>query len=178
MNWFERSLLSVYSFIVGIISIVSFLVFLGWNGPVALLETTLGSDQLQAAALITTVLMFAASVKLLLTSLQKKVDAHTIIKNSNLGQVNISLEAIENLVRKTGLQIAGIKDLKPRIVVEAQGISVIIKAVVASEVNIPALLDQLQQQVKDYLAEVAGLEVRNVKVLVTSISGSGKLRVE
>lgn len=178
MGWFDRALLTIYSFIIGALSVVIFLVVLGWGAPLRILSTVIESNRQQAILAFIIALIFLASVKLLLASLQKQVVTHTIIKDTPLGQIHITLEALENLVLKTGYQVAGIKELKPRIIMGDNGISVILKAIVSSELNIPSITDQLQLRIKDYLAEIAGIEVRGVKVLVTNISGEGRARVE
>lgn len=179
MGWFERALLSIYSFITGAIALVAFaVVAVGWNVPGRMWLEVQNSEQQRFVLAVILAAFFLAAVKLLLSSLQKKVVAHTIIKDTALGQIHITVEALENLVLKTGYQISGVKDLKPRIILGDRGVSVILKAVVASDLNIPSLSDQLQLRIKDHLAEVAGIEVRNVKVLVTNISGEGRARVE
>jgi uncharacterized alkaline shock family protein YloU len=99
-----------------------------------------------------------------------------MVKANPLGQIHITVEALENMVLKTGYQIAGIKELKPRIILADNGTTVVLKAIVFSDLNIPEITDKLQLKVKDYLAEVAGIEVREVKVLVTNITGEGKAR--
>ncbi|MDA8213443.1 MAG: alkaline shock response membrane anchor protein AmaP [Clostridia bacterium] len=178
MGWFDRALLTVYSFITGSLSVVFFLVVLGWEAPLRIWGTMAQSSQQQAVLAVIIALIFLASVKLLLSSLQKRVVSHTIIKDTPLGQIHITVEALENLVLKTGYQVTGVKELKPRIIMGDSGISVILKAIVSSDLNIPSVSDQLQLRIKDYLAEVAGIEVRGVKILVTNISGEGRARVE
>lgn len=178
MGWFERALMTVYTFIIGSLSVVLFLVVLGWEAPLRIWGAMVQSPQQQSVVGVLIVLIFLASVKLLLSSLQRRVVSHAIIKDTPLGQIHITVEALENLVLKTGYQVTGVKELKPRIIMGESGVTVILKAIVSSDLNIPSVSDQLQLRIKDYLAETAGIEVRGVKILVTNISGEGRARVE
>lgn len=179
MSWFERTLLTIFTFIVCIIAIVAFPAFLGWEAPIRLVQQGLSSSEFQSGGLLLSGFLALAGIKILTIGLHRKSVAHTIIKDTPMGQINISTEAVENLVLKTAQQFSGIKEVRPRIITEKQGIAVIIKVVVTSDVNIPELLDQLQLKVKEYLAEVGGIQVNRVKILVTSISGTSlRSRVE
>ncbi len=178
MGWFDRALLTIYSFLTGTLSIVMLLIVSGWQTPVIIWEHLFMLEQQKYIIAGILALLFLISIKLLLFSLQKRVISHTIIKNTPLGQVNITLEALENLVLKTSYQISGVKELKPRIILVDGGVNIILKAVVSNDLNIPAISDQLQSRIKEYLAEVAGIEVREVKILVTNIAGENRARVE
>jgi uncharacterized alkaline shock family protein YloU len=176
MGWFDRALLTVYSFFIGILSVVSFLMVIGWEGPFRIWNGVVQSKPQHILLLIGIAIFFLISVKLLVASLNRRVVNHTMVKANPLGQIHITVEALENMVLKTGYQIAGIKELKPRIILADNGTTVVLKAIVFSDLNIPEITDKLQLKVKDYLAEVAGIEVREVKVLVTNITGEGKAR--
>ncbi|MFZ3170687.1 MAG: alkaline shock response membrane anchor protein AmaP [Carboxydocellales bacterium] len=176
MGWFDRALLTVYSFFIGILSVALFLVVIGWEVPIRIWNGVVQSNPQHILLLIGIAMFFLISVKLLVASLQRRVVSHTMVKANPLGQIHITVEALENMILKTGYQIAGIKELKPRIILADNGTTVVLKAIVFSDMNIPEITDQLQLRVKDYLAEVAGIEVREVKVLVTNITVEGKAR--
>jgi len=55
---------------------------------------------------------------------------------------------------------------------------VLLEAVFLPDQNIPEISQQLQQQVKDYLQEAAGLDIIEVKVMVQNVSHEAKVRVE
>ena len=88
-------------------------------------------------------------------------------------QVNISFPALEAMVRRASAEIAGIKELKPEIKRLANGIGIYLHVVLLSDVNIPELVNTLQERVKSQLETMSGLNVAEVKVYVANVAADG-----
>jgi len=178
MGLFDRALLTLYSFFVGIMSVIMFFLSLGWVGFEYIFRNILASNEQRFVVGALAVVFFLISVKLVMAAFQKKGVYNTLIQDTALGQVRISLEALENLVKRVTYQVQGVREVKPHILVEPNGVKVLIRAVVVPDLSIPEITDEVQVRVKDYLAEVAGITVQSVKILVENISSELKARVE
>ncbi len=86
------------------------------------------------------------------------------------GQVNISFPAIESMVHKAASEIIGIKELKPEIKRLNSGVAIYLHVVVFPDLNIPELVNALQETVKTQLESMSGLKVAEVKVFVANVA--------
>nr|WP_315989158.1 alkaline shock response membrane anchor protein AmaP [Desulforamulus aquiferis] len=114
---------------------------------------------------------------LLWVSVTRQQSGKAVVHDYMLGQVKISLQAIENLVKKVVYQVHGVKDVKPRVIQSTGGIGLHIKAVVAPDISIPEVSREIQHRVQEYLAETTGITVTTIKIYVENIS-STRPRVE
>ena len=178
MGSFDRTVLALYSFFLTIAMLLSLFVLAGWRYPVNLLQS-IGINRDQKETGIALLIVFVlAGIRLFCVSLKRqKSGKHAVVNDTALGQVRISLQAIEGLVEKKALLISGVRQVKPKIVAEPPGISMYMNIVVTPDINIPELSGLLQEQVKEYVFEVTGITVNNVKILVESFAVN-KPRVE
>ena len=70
-------------------------------------------------------------------SIAKNQREKTIAFEGNLGQVSISLVALEDMVKKLLLEFKDFKEIKPQITASKKGLQVVLKVVLSSYVNIP-----------------------------------------
>ena len=178
MGLFDRALLTLYSFCVGIMSIIILLVALGWTDIGYYLSYAFATDEQRYIIVAGSIIFFLISVKLIMTTFHKKGVVNTLIQDTAMGQVRISLEALEGLVKRVSYQVKGVREVKPYILVEPNGVKVLIRTVVSPDISIPEMTNEIQSGVKDYLSEVAGISVHSVKILVENISSELKARVE
>ena len=75
-------------------------------------------------------------------------------------------------------KIAGIRDNKAYVTKQGDHVSVYIKTIVMPDVNIPALLEDIQLKVKKSVEETTGIAVNEVKASVENIYTGYKSRVE
>ncbi|ACV63393.1 hypothetical protein Dtox_2600 [Desulfofarcimen acetoxidans DSM 771] len=178
MGSFDRIVLGLYSFLLTIIIILSISFLSGWRYPVDLINLS-GINQMQketVAALL--IILILAGIRLFFVSLKyQKAGKHAVVNDNALGEVRISLQAIEGLVEKKVLLMSGVRQAKPKIVAEPPGISLYMEIVVTPDINVPQISGLLQEQIKEYVFEVTGITVNNVKILVESFAVN-KPRVE
>jgi uncharacterized alkaline shock family protein YloU len=124
-----------------------------------------------------TVLLATGSVVLLLALIflslgmrsGKKKISNAVLKGSEYGEVLVSIPAIENMVLRVIQQTQGIKDVSRQVAYTPDGLVVKIRIKVMPDVTLPDLIGSLQSKTKEYLEEVTGITVSEVKVTVDNI---------
>lgn len=114
-------------------------------------------------------LMLFALILLSLGLRPAKKIGTAILKSSEAGEVLISITALENMVLRVLQQIQGVKDVSRQVISSKDGLAVKIRIKVMPDVSIPAVIDELQTKTKEYLEEITGITVNEVKVMVENI---------
>jgi len=82
----------------------------------------------------------------------------TICFDNPDGQVVISLNAIEDFIKKVIKDVPQVKEIRSLVSANKKGISVVSKATLFSDSNIPELTEKIQSMVKSKLMEMLGIE--------------------
>ncbi len=98
-----------------------------------------------------------------------KKESTAVLKGSEYGEILISIDALENMVLRVVQQIQGIKDVSRSVSYTADGLVVRIRIRVMPDVSLPGLSGELQSKTKEYLEEITGIVVHEVKVMVENI---------
>jgi uncharacterized alkaline shock family protein YloU len=120
-------------------------------------------------ALVSVVLLLLAAV-VLIFSMRRGAGEETLLQSGPLGEVRICFTTIENLVLKAAREIKGVRDIKTRVVVKPAGLVIFLRAVAFAGQNIPQLAAQLQTAVKEYVENIAGSQVAEVKVMIENVT--------
>lgn len=96
----------------------------------------------------------------------RRAEKGFIMQRTDLGDMSISMNALETMVHKCVDQHQELTVKSTRIFRVKNGIVVEIRIVLASGVNIPLTVSALQKQIKQYIVSCSGVEVYEVKVLV------------
>lgn len=123
-----------------------------------------------------TIILVAGSVLLLLALIflvfglrsSKKI-GNAVLKGSEFGEVMISIAAIENMVLRVVQQTQGIKDVARHVQYTPDGLVVRIRIRVMPDISLPGLISDLQSKTKEYLEDITGIVVYEVKVMVENI---------
>jgi uncharacterized alkaline shock family protein YloU len=145
-------------------------VMLGWSAPLFLLKEIFypGRPVVFWPFMAITILV---GFRLIWVSLfTKQRGRHVVLTESSLGQVNVSLQAIESLVEKIVSQFNGVREVKPSIVTVPQGIGIKVRVAVTPDVNLPQLSEEIQNRVKSRVLEVTGITVNTIKIMVENIT--------
>ena len=102
----------------------------------------------------------------------------TLINNTDLGDINITLGAIDNLVKKIVKKREGIFDISTDLKNSESGLDIDLSIKVYSDYIIPELTNDLQQIVKSYLEDTTGVTVNNVEILVNEIDSEKNKVIE
>ncbi len=170
----DRILLAVFTFIMALVSLAALLAALGWELPFLWLGTSLASPGGRVAVALTSFVLFAVSVRFLYFGFKRRSHVQTLVHDTALGQVRITLAAVENLVRRVTRQVKGVRDVRAAVTGQPEGLAVSVRTVVSPDVNIPETSEEIQRTIRRYTKDVVGVEVSDVKVFVENISAEGR----
>jgi uncharacterized alkaline shock family protein YloU len=124
-------------------------------------------------------LIFIISIRLLLSGItQDNRTKHGIIKPAEFGDIKISVETFESLALRIVKQINGIKDVKVKVALGANDITVYTKLLVLPDVTIPAVVGEVQSKIKGYIESTTDVGVREVRVVVDDVASITVSRVQ
>lgn len=137
-------------------------------GPVINLGTQLARDFIYGhwEAALVGVAILIVGLRLVYISLLGRKSEGALVARSELGDVSITIPAVENMVQRTAMQVEGIREVRPSVVTRPEGVAVKIKAWLQKDVNVPELAAEVQEVIKSYLKEVAGLAVTSIGIEV------------
>jgi len=147
----------------------------------AVREQLYGGWGVRTAVIIVSAVMLLISLRFLYVALRRGGGAaQSIDQRTEIGDIRISLETVENLALKAASRHRGVQDLRARIRVTDAGLEISIRAVVDGDSPIPALTEEMQRSVRDHVEQITGIPVANVAVFVANIARSQtfKNRVE
>jgi uncharacterized alkaline shock family protein YloU len=172
---FDRFLMIIYTLGVIMALFVLSLIAIGWTIPMNFFRLIILYDANRLVTGMIIAFYLILSIKFFLQALiREKSPPQAVVYESGLGQVRVSAGAVENLVHRVAGQMRGIKEVKPRIICRPEGLDIFVRVALSSEANIPKTSEELQNKVRDYMSEVAGINVRSVKILVDTISADTK----
>lgn len=179
MGIFDRVILSIYTFLLaflslGVVLLSLRLISLEWVG------TSLSYIYGQWEAALIGAVFLLVSIRLLIAGLRSQRAKDTIVHHNDMGDVHISLSAVENLVEKTARHIRGVRGVKIKVSRNGQDLKVFIKAIVSPENNVPTVSNEIQQRIYEQIKNTVGIELADIHVLVDNISNDfkAKQRVE
>lgn len=177
MLWLERLVLLVVSLVLLAGGIGLFAFVLGWQGTgfvtwlLSLKEAPFDGAVVGAALLLVALYLLALVAR-------RQGRESVICQETKLGQVQISLKAVETLVRRAAREVGGIRELIPVVKAGPEGLIIRVSMQVAPDLSIPDLSDAVQTRIREYLQETVGAPVRNILVEVRNIHLESKGRVE
>lgn len=170
MGIFDRVILTLYAISLTFISFMIMLVALGWDVPFDYIRTSLANPGGRWSVGLLATAFFVVSLRLLYYAFRRRHPSQTVVHETALGEVRIALDAIENLVRRAARQVTGVREVKASVTSNPAGIAVGLRATVSPEVNIPSVSDEIQNTIKNYVRNVVGIGVAEVKIYVENIS--------
>lgn len=111
-------------------------------------------------------LLFLGGLRLGQLSLIRQKKRGIVVQETDLGAVQVSLTAVENLLTKLLRSFPAVKEVKPRIESKKGSAAITLHLSVIPETNIPELTERIQTLVQEGVWDVLGIKVCQVKVLV------------
>lgn len=178
MNPFDRFILALYSLFITVLFILFSAVMLGWPAPLILLRDVFypGRPEVFWPIMVVVILIGARLFWVSLYKPQRKTH-HVVLAENALGQVNLSLSAVEDLSNKVAGKIHGVREVSSQMVEVPQGVGLKIRASVTPDINVPSASAEIQSTIKEKIFDITGLTVSSVEVHIDSISAT-KPRVE
>ena len=173
MSIIDRIILSIYTILLTVLSLLSILLSVKilpqqyWQQVLSLIYGR------WEAALIGGI-FFLVSIRLLLAGLRSRRGPNKIVHQTEMGVVEISIGAVEDLIAKTARHTRGVRDAKVNIKQLGDEVKVDMRIVVGPEYNIPKVAAEIQTRTQEYLKNTVGLTMAEVRILVNDISNEFK----
>lgn len=97
-----------------------------------------------------------------------------ILQRTEFGDLNISMNAMENMVKKCVDMNDALKVTQTKILHTRDGVIVSIRILLENGVNIPMIVGALQKQTKQYITSCSGVDVKEVRVFVDTSNTAGQ----
>lgn len=173
VNLFYRFIIFIMSIILMLVSLLTAIYAFGF-ARVGLLPDIIESMYKQWQAGIVFLLLFIAGAWIIYPFFIREVKT-TPISRSDLGEVDITIEALDNLVNSVALQQEGIAEISNKMLVKDEGLFIFLQGKVSADTPIPELTADLQMLVKSYIEDTTGVNVAGVKVLIKGVSNDQEL---
>jgi uncharacterized alkaline shock family protein YloU len=152
---------------------------LGWVIPQGYLQSFLAITENRWITGIISVLVILLALNLIIAAGRSSHRYRELmIQDNTYGRVDISVPALEDLIRRASRQIREIREIKPLVHYERDSIAVDLRLNVSPDANLPLISQEVQEVVQNYLEEKAGIHVRQVQVLIEGVSFESRSRVE
>ena len=181
MKFLERFTLIIYSFVVLLLSVILSLLIFNWIDFEIVTEMVKALITGELSSKITlgiSIVFILLSIKCMFFDEKSKEKVREtqgiLLKNEN-GQLMISRESIDNIVKNTVVGFDNVKQCNTRIDVNSENqLRITLLLVVNENVVIKELASTLQKKVKEDVKKVADLEVQEVNVKITSLQDGKK----
>ena len=125
----------------------------------------------QWIVVITGAIVAFIGIFLILNMLFTRKEKIARILGNELGQVTMSLEAIESMIHRTVSHIDGIKEVTPKLKIVGDKVAICLHITVQSDMIVPELGSAIQKSVKEDLESMAGISIAEIKVFVSAVDG-------
>ncbi|SFP91247.1 alkaline shock response membrane anchor protein AmaP [Caldicoprobacter faecalis] len=181
ISWLERALLVVYTFVVALVSLVLMAIAVGvipFARAVEYINNIQYDWDFRLALFIVSFVFLLTSLKLLFLKRKRTTFAGTLIKNTELGMIRVSINTLDTLVQKAVRGFGEVKDVRSLVVAEPDGVRVRLNMQLMPDVNIPEISQAIQKKVKEYVESTAGIIVKEVYVYIDNLAALQRSRVE
>jgi uncharacterized alkaline shock family protein YloU len=170
MRIYDRVVLAVYTLTLDVLAVIFVLMAFGWRMPLDIVRTSLDNIQIRWLVGLISLFYLVISLRLIVYAFRRKYAGQAVVHDTSLGEVRISLDGIENLVKKVARQVQGVREVRGTVHMSADGLHVSLSIVMSPDISIPSVSSEVQSQVKSYVRNVVGVEVSEVRVQVENIT--------
>ena len=111
----------------------------------------------RAISFLISVVIFGALVYYLVANVQASKRARTVVLQNPMGEVKVSLPAIEDFARVLKGRIEGLRDIKGRVVYTRKGLKVTARITVLSDYSIADVTEKIQEQIRAYIQKTLSI---------------------
>lgn len=176
MRAVDQVVLALQTAAAALLGLLALLVAAGWREPVRALVTALATVEGRLGLAAAGALLLLGGLRVAAAALARAPQPASLVFPSALGEVQVSLAAVEGLVQRLGRQVEGVRDLRVRVRREGDGLALALTAWVTGDVALPDLCARLQQVLSERVRQVVGVPVQHVQVSVREIGGESRRR--
>lgn len=181
MKFLERFALIMYSYIVLIIAVILSLLIFNWINIETvgdMVKVLLTGPVVSKVTLAVCIVFILLSIKCIFfdeKSKEKLKETQGILLKNENGELMISKESIDNMVKNAVTGFENVKECNTKIDVNSENQIIITLYIVVNEnVVIKDLASNLQEKVKQEVKNISDLDVTEVNVKVINLQGSKK----
>lgn len=113
--------------------------------------------------------VFLLGILSLLPYFLRSEPRNTIVRDGATGSIRVSLDAVEGLIYRFVSRQSGVKEVKTYLKPVDGGLLIRLKIGVCPHQDIPDLVTDIQESLKDYVSQVVGVKVEKIETVVHSI---------
>ena len=171
MSIIWRLVLTIYNILLFVIAAAAVAVSVGVTEPLRYINSMASSPaNLIITGSVGIVLCILALVLLFLGLQRKSNGDDVLVEKGLLGEVSMSISAIKLIIMKAVRQVDGVKETRSIVKKTPAGLAITLHMMINPELNVPALTSATQQKVKEYLENIGGLQIAEIKVLVDDLN--------
>lgn len=170
MGILDRIILTVYTIVLLAASGLAVLIGVGWERPADAVRASLGTLNGRLSIGAVGLIFFVSSVRLLILAFRRGQPGQSVLHETDLGEVRISLDAIENLVQRVARQCKGVRDVRPQVGLDADGIHGTLRVWVSPDVSVPDVARELQDEIGEAVQGVVGVALAGLDIRVENIT--------
>jgi len=176
MGILDSIILTVYTLAMMVLSLLMVLgaILPQWIQPALWLTNVMATPRGTVTVGLVGFLFFASSVRLITLAFRRQGGGQPVVHETSMGEVRISLEAVENLVRKVARSTKGVREVKASVRHGKDDLSVSLRCTVSPEVSIPEVSEEIQNSVRQYVKRVVGVELAEVQLEVENIANESR----
>jgi len=180
MSFLEKLCLKLFSFIIGVLTILVLLILIDIVS-ISILSRFISiityNDLSMRISVIVALIIILLSLKcLLFTSKKDEISKEGIILENESGKLVISKESLENMIASVAREIQGTESISSKTILDKErNLKVFVTIVVSRGIMLKQITSELQNKIKDEMKKTADLEVKEVNVRVKNIT-SKKLK--
>ena len=143
--------------------------------PLGYLQAALATPENRLIFGVVALLLLGLTLAVFASMLPKKPGLQqVVIKQSLQGEIAITIPAIKVLIMRAIKPIEGVRDIKPHVSQSVEGLVIKLHMAINPELSVPNLSQQIQSAVKQYLQDIGGLQVAEVRLLVDDFLATGR----
>ncbi|HEY8347535.1 MAG TPA: alkaline shock response membrane anchor protein AmaP [Symbiobacteriaceae bacterium] len=176
MGILDSIILTVYTLAMMVLSLLMVLGAIApkWIQPAEWLTNAMDNTRGQVTVGIIGFMFFISSVRLITLAFRRQGGGQPVVHETSLGEVRISLEAVENLVRKVARSTKGVREMKAVVRHGKDGLCVSLRGTVSPDVAIPEVSEEIQNNVRQYVKRVVGVELAEIQLEVENIASDSR----
>jgi uncharacterized alkaline shock family protein YloU len=124
------------------------------------------------------VLLLIISFKYLFLSIVPPRIQSTLLKNTDMGMIRVSVNTLDSIAQKAVRNFAEVKDVKTSVIPEMDGVRVRVVLFIMPDVNIPDLTLAVQAKVKEQIEDISGILAKEVQVYVENVPMPQRGKIE
>lgn len=174
MGIFDRIILTIYTVALTFISAAFVALAAGWHVPLDYMRKAIVDPNGRWVVGIAGSVFFIASVRLLYFAFRRTGKNRSLLHETELGEVRVSLDAVENLVARVAILQRGVREVKARAEAADGRVVVSLRIWVTPDTSIPEVGTLLQREVARQVRNVIGAEVAQVRLHVVNITAESR----